>query len=267
MCILSYAQTAPKRQSISGFFGPPALSVPFRNAPRLACVIITQLLRERCALENINLAVLWDMDGTILDTLELHYQTWKEAFSDRPTLFSRELFRAHFGGNNRSTVPIYLGYEPDETYLQQVISLKESLFRQQLAEKTRLFPGIRAWFAYFAELGAKQAVASSAMLENINKVVDSFEIRKYFAALVPGEDLPSKPAPDIFLRAAAILGTPLPAVWSSKTPFTGLMPPKPPAWSALAWRAPPNSHPRTRTSCLTATRKTPTPSPARFCGL
>ncbi|HPY33248.1 MAG TPA: HAD family phosphatase [Anaerolineaceae bacterium] len=159
-------------------------------------------------MENINLAVLWDMDGTILDTLELHYQTWKEAFSDRPTLFSRELFRAHFGGNNRSTVPIYLGYEPDETYLQQVISLKESLFRQQLAEKTRLFPGIRAWFAYFAELGAKQAVASSAMLENINKVVDSFEIRKYFAALVPGEDLPSKPAPDIFLRAAAILGTP-----------------------------------------------------------
>ena len=47
-------------------------------------------------MENINLAVLWDMDGTILDTLELHYLTWKEAFSDRPTLFSRQLFRANF---------------------------------------------------------------------------------------------------------------------------------------------------------------------------
>jgi beta-phosphoglucomutase len=159
-------------------------------------------------LDNINLAVLWDMDGTILDTLELHYLTWKEAFSDRPTLFSRELFRANFGGNNRSTVPIYLGYEPDESYYQHVVALKETLFRDQMSEKTELFPGIRKWFAYFAERGAKQAIASSAMMENISKVVDVFDIRKYFAALVPGEDLPSKPAPDIFLRAAGLLGMP-----------------------------------------------------------
>lgn len=159
-------------------------------------------------MENINLAVLWDMDGTILDTLELHYQTWKEAFSDRPTRFSRELFRANFGGNNRSTVPIYLGYEPDKAYYEHVVALKEALFREQLAEKTKLFPGIRNWFAYFAGLGAQQAVASSAMMENISKVVDAFEIRQYFAALVAGEDLPSKPAPDIFLRAAKLLGLP-----------------------------------------------------------
>ncbi len=94
-------------------------------------------------MENINLAVLWDMDGTILDTLELHYLTWKEAFSDRPTLFSRELFRANFGGNNHSTVPIYLGYEPDEAYYQHVVALKETLFREQLAEKPGFSPAFR----------------------------------------------------------------------------------------------------------------------------
>jgi len=170
--------------------------------------MITQLYCLRCALETIHLAVLWDMDGTILDTLDLHYLTWKEAFSDRPTRFSRELFRANFGGNNRSTVPIYLGYEPDEAYYQHVVALKENLFREQMAEKTQLFPGILDWFAYFARLGAKQAIASSAMLENITKVVDAFGIRKYFDALVPGEDLPSKRAPGLFLRAAQLLGAP-----------------------------------------------------------
>jgi len=170
------------------------------------CDIITPLWTSRCVLDIRNLAVLWDMDGTILDTLELHYLTWKEAFSDRPTRFSRELFRKHFGGNNRSTVPIYLGYDPDEGYYQQVVALKEELFRQQLAEKTKLFPGIREWFAYFANKGARQAIASSAMLENIDKVVDAFNIRSFFSALVPGENLPSKPAPDIFLHAASLLG-------------------------------------------------------------
>ncbi len=45
-------------------------------------------------------------------------------------------------------------------------------------------------------------------MENIEKVVDAFGIRHYFDTLVSGEDLPSKPAPDIFLRAARILGVP-----------------------------------------------------------
>ncbi|HOE35304.1 MAG: HAD family phosphatase [Chloroflexi bacterium] len=159
-------------------------------------------------MENKQLAVLWDMDGTILDTLDVHYLTWKEAFGSRAPGFSRELFRKHFGGNNRSTVPIYLGYEPDEETYQQIVTYKEELFRQQFLEKAELFPGIRDWFAYFSKIGAKQAIASSAMLENIEKVVDAFDIRGYFSALVPGEDLPSKPAPDIFLRAAGLLGVP-----------------------------------------------------------
>ncbi|MFZ3069946.1 MAG: HAD family phosphatase [Anaerolineaceae bacterium] len=149
-----------------------------------------------------NLAVLWDMDGTILDTLELHYLTWKEALNGRTTLFSYELFRQNFGSNNRLSLPIYLGYEPDEAYYQQLVTAKEERFRELLPTQSNLFPGVRAWFEYFYSHGARQAIASSASRENIQTVLDSFEISDYFATLVSGDDLPSKPAPDIFLRAA-----------------------------------------------------------------
>jgi HAD superfamily hydrolase (TIGR01509 family) len=159
-------------------------------------------------LEINNLAVLWDMDGTILDTFDLHYETWQETFAGQDIPFNRDLFRSHFGANNRETVPIYLGYEPDESTYTEIANYKEELFRQQLATKARLFPGVTDWFTYFANHGAKQAIASSANMENIEKVVDAFRIRHYFGALVSGEDLPSKPAPDIFLRAAIKLGVP-----------------------------------------------------------
>ena len=159
-------------------------------------------------MEISDLAILWDMDGTILDTFELHYETWQETFAGRDITFNQEIFRSHFGANNRETVPIYLGYEPDDSTYTQIANHKEELFRQQLSTKARLFPGVNDWFAYFADHGAKQAIASSANMENIEKVVDAFGIRHYFDILVSGEDLPSKPAPDIFLRAARILGVP-----------------------------------------------------------
>lgn len=159
-------------------------------------------------MEIRDLAILWDMDGTILDTFNLHYETWQETFAGRDTRFNRDLFRSHFGANNRQTVPIYLGYEPDDATYSEIAHHKEELFREQLPTRTRLFPGVKDWFAYFANHRVKQAVASSANMENIERVVDAFGIRHFFEALVPGEDLPSKPAPDIFLRTAEILGIP-----------------------------------------------------------
>ena len=68
------------------------------------------------------------MDGTILDTFELHYETWQETFAGRDITFNQEIFRSHFGANNRETVPIYLGYEPDDSTYTQIANHKEELF-------------------------------------------------------------------------------------------------------------------------------------------
>ena len=66
-------------------------------------------------MEISDLAILWDMDGTILDTFDLHYETWRETFAGRDITFNREIFRSHFGANTRETVPFYLEYEPDDS--------------------------------------------------------------------------------------------------------------------------------------------------------
>ncbi len=153
------------------------------------------------------LTVLWDMDGTILDTFDLHYKTWRDVFDPGKHPFNKEMFTYRFGENNRQTVPDYLGYAPTEQEYQSIVTAKENQFRTRLFSETNLFPGITDWFAYLSANGAKQAIASSAIMENIIAIVDGFSIKHYFTALVSGENLPSKPAPDVFLAAAHQLGT------------------------------------------------------------
>ncbi|MFZ3151545.1 MAG: HAD family phosphatase [Anaerolineaceae bacterium] len=153
-----------------------------------------------------DLAVLWDLDGTILDTMELHYLTWQETFLEAQLPFSWELFRKSFGSNNSESIRNFLGFEPSEELYQRLVNRKETLFREWLPTKANLFPGIIDWFEFLSSHGARQTIASSAPMENIQKSLDSFEIRRYFKTPIAGDTLPSKPAPDIFLAAAKSLG-------------------------------------------------------------
>ena len=71
-----------------------------------------------------------------------------------------------------------------------------------------LFPGALKWLQVLQARGIKQAVASSAPLENITVTVEKLDLGHFFVELVPGADLPPKPAPDVFLEAARRLNLP-----------------------------------------------------------
>ena len=159
-------------------------------------------------LELKDIAVIWDLDGTLLDTYEWHYQSWHQILADVPNVFDREVYRKYFGRNNRQSVKRFLGYEPDEALFHDLVNRKETLFQQGLPKNTQLFPGVLTWLDYIRANGMKQSIGSSARIDNIDVSVDSFGIRGYFEFLVDGEGRPSKPKPDIFLEAAAMMGFP-----------------------------------------------------------
>ncbi len=148
------------------------------------------------------LGILWDMDGTLIDSGNLHYEAWREALLNEGVSLTYETFVTGFGQNNRLCLPIYLGYQPDENQYQRVTDVKEQLYRELASSQGKLFPGVLDWLNYFQLQGIKQAIASSAPSLNVQKIVGVFNLGKYFEAMIAGEKLPSKPAPDVFLKAA-----------------------------------------------------------------
>lgn len=151
--------------------------------------------------------VLWDMDGVLVDTGELHYHAWKQALLEFGLPFSRALFEATFGMNNTNTLAVLLGEKPAKDRVTEIGGRKEALFRESLHSNVQPAPGAVRWLTHFRTLGLPQALASSAPMENIDTLMDELELRPFFTTLVSGAELPGKPDPTIFLEAASRLAT------------------------------------------------------------
>lgn len=151
------------------------------------------------------LAVLWDLDGTLADTGELHFLSWARTLAARNIPYSREVFRHTFGMNNANSLNVILGHPPTPELLLELSEEKEASFRADVRGHAQLLPGVFAWLTRLQQNGIPQAIASSAPQANIDALVDELQIRPYFGAIVSGMNLPSKPNPHVFLAAAQAL--------------------------------------------------------------
>ena len=147
--------------------------------------------------------VLWDMDGVLVDTGDLHYAAWLEVLDDYDIDFSRKQFDASFGMNNRALLAMLFSREL-EPELYAAINERKELRLLELAEgRIQPMPGVVTWLERLQKAGYCQAIASSAPLVNIEAMVDAMGIRTCFDVVVSGIDMPGKPEPDVFLTAAA----------------------------------------------------------------
>ena len=157
---------------------------------------------------NHNYAILWDMDGVLVNTGEYHYESWRKTFAELDVPFSIEQFRATFGMNNAGILKIICGKKLPPEQEQTISDRKESLFREAVKGKAKLLPGVENTLKIFSEWNLKQAIASSAPPKNIEVLVQELQIGKYFGAIVSGYDIPGKPDPAVFLKAAQQVGVP-----------------------------------------------------------
>lgn len=152
--------------------------------------------------------VLWDMDGVLVDTGEFHYLAWKKVLPEYGIPISREVFQSTFGMNNEGVLTALLGYTPEPELLAEISERKEHYFRLAIRGRAQLLPGVARWLERLRQMGSRQAIASSAPRANIDALVEELNLRPYFQAIVSGVDLPSKPDPSVFLRAADMIGVP-----------------------------------------------------------
>ena len=152
--------------------------------------------------------VLWDMDGVLVDTGEFHFQSWVTTLSFYNIPFSREIFQESFGMNNWGVLNKLLGRVPDQELYLKINEQKEINFRQLIRGHIQPLDGVVELLNLFQSKGIRQAISSSAPQENIDLIVDELNLRNYFDAIVSGNKLPGKPAPDVFLTSAQAIGIP-----------------------------------------------------------
>jgi len=153
-------------------------------------------------------AVLFDFDGTLVDTMGLHYQAYRAVLAELGFALSRADFDAAVGGKASETIPKLLKGRPATVPIGEIHRRKKARLAQLLAtapvailDTARLLPLLHGRL--------RLALASSGSREGIEILLARFDWARWFEVLVTGEDVAAgKPAPDLFLLAARRLGVP-----------------------------------------------------------
>lgn len=152
--------------------------------------------------------VLWDMDGTIADTEELHFLAWQQTMEGIGVPYPYAAFLADFGKNNREILRREMGERTPIERIVEVSRGKERIFRSLVREHgVKLLPGVTHWLEELRRADVRQVVSSSGAMANIAALVAHLDIGDYFQSLMSGYGLPrGKPHPAIFLNSAAAVG-------------------------------------------------------------
>jgi HAD superfamily hydrolase (TIGR01509 family) len=155
-------------------------------------------------------AVLWDLDGTLIDSGDHHWHAWRDTLAAEGRELTPEAFAASFGQLNDTILRRWFGPELAPSEIQRIGEAKEQRYRERLLrDGLELRPGAGAWLARLQEQGWRQALATSSPPANVEAVLRAVDIRRFLDAVVTAADIQrGKPDPSIFLTAAARVDVP-----------------------------------------------------------
>lgn len=152
-------------------------------------------------------AVIWDLDGVIADTAAYHYRAWRDVFKKRGVDYSLAEFMPYFGRRHDAIIKSVLGDLPRAEF-DAINEEKQRNYRRLVAQDIRALPGAVALIKSLYENSIKQAIASSAVPQNIEIITRGLGISHCFQAIVHGMEVEEgKPSPQTFLLAAKKLKT------------------------------------------------------------
>ena len=155
-------------------------------------------------------AVLWDMDGTLIDSEEFHWISWRDTMANEGVAITHQQFLSSFGQRNDSIIPRWLGAASSPERVGRISRVKEEVYRL-LVRKHGIspLPGVASWLHRLHEQGWHQAIASAAPRPNIDVVLEALSAAHYFQGIVSAEDVHrGKPDPEVYQLAASRVGAP-----------------------------------------------------------
>lgn len=151
---------------------------------------------------------IFDMDGTIIDSMPYHTEAWVKFISGLGIDIDRDEFQRRTAG--MTTFEILrrvVGDHLTEVELHDYTEQKETIYRAIYAEAIRPIDGLIEFLEASRALSVPMALATSAGKENLNFVLKHLEIEEYFTAIVCADEVRlGKPHPDMFLAASSKMG-------------------------------------------------------------
>jgi len=167
--------------------------------------MMTENEKEQFFMSDAIQAVIWDLDGVIIDSADEHRRAWQRLAREEGIVMTDADFWATFGRRNDDIFATIWGEMPPER-AKELADRKEMYFRELIRESAAPLPGSIELMRGLHEAGFLQALASSTPIENIQLISDVLGLKRYLTVIVSGETVArGKPAPDIFLKAASEL--------------------------------------------------------------
>jgi HAD superfamily hydrolase (TIGR01509 family) len=152
-------------------------------------------------------AVIFDVDGTLVDTVDMHAEAWKEAFAEFGKELDLEAVRSQIGKGADKLMPVFLSREELDEFGEELEDLRADIYSRSFLHRARAFPKVRELFEKLRDHGIRIALASSAPKEELETYIRVANIDDLINAATSADDAEeSKPEPDIFAAALESLG-------------------------------------------------------------
>jgi HAD superfamily hydrolase (TIGR01509 family) len=151
-------------------------------------------------------AALFDVDGTLLDSNDMHIEAWGRAFRDFGLEASTERLRGQMGNGGERLVEALCRPEDAARLSKALLQRHGEIFQRAFLPHVRPFPGVRALFERLHADGVRIVLASSVKRDERERHIDILGVRDLLDAASGELAEDSKPAPDVFQAGLARLG-------------------------------------------------------------
>lgn len=167
-------------------------------------------------------AAIFDLDGTLVDSNDLHVQAWQETFRHFGKEIPVEELRAQVGKGGDQYLPVFLSEREMQQIGKQVDEFRGRTFQEKYLPLVRPFPGVRELFERVRSDGKRIALASSGKADEVEHYQKLAGIEELVDCQVTADDVAhSKPKADVFIAALRLLGhlSPDQAIAIGDTPY------------------------------------------------
>jgi HAD superfamily hydrolase (TIGR01549 family) len=144
-------------------------------------------------------AVIFDIDGTIVDSVDLHAQAWQRTFAKFGKNITLEAIRSQIGKGGDQLMPVFFSKQELEHFGDEMDSYRGELFKEEYLPKVRAFPKVRRLFERLKGDNKQISLASSAKKDELESYKEIAQIGDLIDSETSSDDVrKSKPFPDVF---------------------------------------------------------------------